>query len=92
MKRKIVEANGRQFEVKVDYEFGVFISLYEVVHPTWKIFRTKFFDFTHRHFFIEDIESIDEAIQITLKKGLEKEAVENANRQKIEEYERNLRK
>ena len=52
MKRKIVEANGRQFEVRVNYEFGVFISLYEVVHPTWKIFRTKFFDFTRRHFFI----------------------------------------
>lgn len=92
MKRKIVEANGRQFEVRVNYEFGVLISLYEVVHPTWKIFKTKFFDFAHKHFSLENIESIDEAIQITLKKGLEKEAVENTNRQKIEEYERSLRK
>lgn len=50
------------------------VSFYEVVRPSWKIFRTNFLPFHSSGFFVQDFPTIIEAVQACLDKGLEQEA------------------
>lgn len=94
MKRKIIEAESRQFEAEVHYEMkGNYITvyIYEVIRPNWIFFRTSFFDFCRKCFWLSDIKSIDEAIDTTLATGLAREKYNNDNLRKIKEYEKSLK-
>lgn len=52
------------------------VSFYEVVRPTWRIFRTTFLPFHSSGFFVQDFPTIVQAVQACLDKGFEIEANE----------------
>lgn len=70
--------NNRTFEAHVhsDGMSLAEVSFYEVVRPSWKIFRTKFFPFHYSSFFVQDYPTIMEAVQACLDKGFKIEAEE----------------
>ena len=79
---------GKQYEITVSVdEFNViWVSVSEVVRPTWKIFRTRYID--HRVKFIEDFKCVEDAVnkaflQIMLQKKKDEET-----RKKIEEFQK----
>ena len=68
------------------------VSFYEVVRPTWKIFRTKFFPFDSKSFFVDDYESILLAVQDCLRKCLADEAREKERTEKWKSFEKSVDK
>ena len=70
--------NNRTFEAYVgSIGTGIAeVSFYEVVRPSWKIFRTTFLPFHYSGFFVQDFPTITEAVQSCLDKGLKAEAEE----------------
>lgn len=68
------------------------VSFYEVVRPTWKIFRTKFFPFGSRSFFVDDYETILLAVQDCLCKCLADEAREKERTEKWKSFEKSIDK
>ena len=62
------------------------INFYEVVRPSWKIFRTKILPFHSATIFLEDYESIIEAVEYTLAEGFRKEAEDKAVQDKWQEF------
>lgn len=70
--------DGRTFEAYVgSIGTGLAeVSFYEVVRPSWKIFRTKFFPFHNSGFFVQDYPTITEAVRACLDKGFQIEANE----------------
>ena len=77
---------GKQYEitVSVDEFNAIWISVSEVVRPTWKIFRTRYIDSTV--FFIDDYETILEGEVAMLDAILQKEKEEKERRQKWAEF------
>ena len=53
---------GKQYEIKVTFdEFDtVWVSVSEVVRPTWKIFRTRYID--HRLRFLDDFNCVEDVV------------------------------
>lgn len=70
--------NNRTFEAYVgSIGTGIAeVSFYEVVRPSWKIFRTTFLPFHYSGFFVQDFPTITEAVQACLDKGLAIESEE----------------
>ena len=68
------------------------VSFYEVVRPTWKIFRTKFFPFGSKSFFVDDYENILFAVQDCLQKCLTEEAHEKELAEKWKTFEKTIDK
>lgn len=55
------ECNGRQFELDVSFDWDyAWIVMYEVIRPTWKIFRTRYIAKCTRN--IERFITVDDAI------------------------------
>lgn len=80
--------DGRTFEAYVS-SIGFHmaeISFYEVVRPSWKIFRTKFFPFHSATIFVEDYDSIIEAVEKKLSEGLRIEAKDKEVQDKWQEF------
>lgn len=50
------------------------VSFYEVVRPTWRIFRTNLLPFHSSGFFVQDFPTIVHAVQACLDKGFAIEA------------------
>lgn len=74
-KPKIIKINGRTFECHYSPEFhGVMcaVSIYEVVRPTWKIFRTSYK--AYKTFWVNDYETIYKGIVAMVVAYLEDEA------------------
>lgn len=70
---------GREFEVYLSAEFGgkmCAVSIYEVVRPNWKIFRTKLP--TYKSFWISDYATIKEGVYAMLESYLADEAEDKA--------------
>lgn len=67
-------------------------SFYEVVRPTWKIFRTKFFPLDSSAFFVDDYETILLAVQDCLRKCLADEAREKERVEKWKSFEKDIDK
>lgn len=85
--------NGRTFEAYVS-SIGcgmAEVSFYEVVRPSWRIFRTKFFPFHSASFFVNDYESIIEAIECKLNNGFLIERADKATEDKWQEFINNSR-
>ena len=79
---------GKQYEITVNIdEFNaIWISVSEVIRPTWKIFRTRYID--HRIKFVEEYESVENAISIAFSQIMLQEKKEEETRNKIKEFEK----
>lgn len=85
--------DGRTFEFDAYTEFGgamVCYSIYEVVRPTWKIFRTRHCDYGS--FWITEYPSVKEGLRVMLGRYLETERTDAENRKKFEDFEKSLDK
>jgi hypothetical protein len=80
--------NSRTFEAYVSsIGFGMAeVSFYEVVRPSWRIFRTKFLPFHSASFYVSDYDSIAEAIECKLDNGFRIERAEKATEAKWQEF------
>ena len=90
-KTKTIREDQRIFDADVSSGFpGILeITIYEVKNENRKHFgRRKFFDFSHSTIFIDDFDTIDDAILHTLNKGFAKENCENSRREKWEAFEK----
>lgn len=90
MKPVIITRNNRTFEAYVT-SIGcaiIEVNIYEVVRPTWKIFRTKFFSWFSAHYFLEDYDTIVDAINECFECGWKREEKDAAIRSKWEEFEK----
>lgn len=80
--------NGRTFEAYVS-SIGFHmaeINFYEVVRPSWKIFRTKFLPFHSATIAVLDYDSIMEAVEKKLSIGLRNEAKDKEVQDKWQEF------
>lgn len=90
----ILNRDNRTFEAYVNMNYGsmVEISFYEVIRPTWKIFRTKFFPFYSTWFCAEDYNSIMDGVETCLTEGFHEEALEQSIENKWKEFEKTIDK
>ena len=93
-KKVIIKKDNRVFEAYVSSTFPnvVEVTFYEVVRPSWKIFRTKFFPYYSTEFYSSKVETIEEGIKYSLNKALAKEAEEKAKMTKWQTFEKSLDK
>ena len=85
-----IARNNRTFEAYVS-SIGchiVEVSFYEVVRPTWKIFRTKFFPFHSSCFFTDDFNTILGGVYECLNKAFAEEQTDNDTFNKWKEFEK----
>ena len=84
---KIYKIDNRTFEcyVNPDGNSMVSVDIWEVVRPTWKFFRTKFYDSTY--FWIDDYDSIEMGVLASLQYFLDKERKQNIRFAKWQEFE-----
>lgn len=89
-----IRHENRIFEAHVsNFGFGLAdVNFYEVVRPTWKIFRTSFFPFGSTYFWVEDYESVLLAVQDCLDECLAEEAHEKEVATKWENFEKAIDK
>lgn len=82
---------NREFEVYAHQNMGVAldVAIYEVVRPTWKIFRSKFFPLVDTYFFIDDYPSIDDAIRTLIARKLAEEEREEECTKKVNDFFKN---
>ena len=80
---------GKQYEITVSVdEFDiVWVSVSEVIRPTWKIFRTRYID--RRLKFLSDFRSVEDAVNTSFLQIMLQEKERTDNRKKIEEFEKN---
>ena len=90
----IIKTDDRIFEAYVSSPFPnmVEVSFYDVVRPSWKIFRTKFFPFHSTWFIPSMFETIEEGIKFCLNKGFMEEKEANAKMTKWQTFEKTLDK
>lgn len=90
----IIKTADRIFEAYVSSTFPnvVDVSFYEVVRPSWKIFRTKFFPYYSTNFYLSRFESVEEGIKFSLNQALAKEANEEIKMTKWQTFEKTLDK
>lgn len=85
--RIAVNVNNRQLEVYVNPDLGgcmASVSVFEVVRPKWKIFRTRFID--SQSFWISDYETIDEGARKAIDDILAKEQKQKENCEKWKNF------
>ena len=77
---------GKQYEitVSVDELHAIWVSVSEVVRPTWKIFRTRYID--RRLKFVEDFDCVEDAVNTAFLQIMLQEKKEEETRKKIEEF------
>jgi hypothetical protein len=78
---------GKQYEilVSVDEFDTVWVSVSEVVRPTWKIFRTRYID--RRLKFLSDFKCVEDAVNTSFLQIMLQEKEKADNRKKIKEFE-----
>ena len=83
-----INHNNRTFEAYVGgCGCGIVeVSFYEVVHPSWKIFRTTILPFHSSWFFLEDFESIMAGVENCLANGIAKELKEQTLQNKWKDF------
>lgn len=82
---------GREFEVYLSSEFSgrmCEVSVWEVVHPNRKFFRTKYR--CYKTFWIDDYETIKEGIYAVINRYLHDEEEENLIEAKWKEVEKDV--
>ena len=89
-----IAENGRVFEAIVG-SMGchlVEVTFYEVVRPTWKIFRTKFFPLGSRMFSVDDYENIIDGVRSCLLRVIAEEEHDKEVMEKWKTFEKSLDK
>lgn len=78
---------GKRYEITVSVdEFDtVWVSVSEVVRPTWKIFRTRYID--RRLKFLDEFDSVEDAVNTSFLQIMLQEKQKADNRKKIKEFE-----
>lgn len=78
---------GKQYEITVSVdEFDtVWVSVSEVIRPTWKIFRTRYID--RRLKFLSEFNSVEDAVNTSFLQIMLQEKQKADNRKKIKEFE-----
>lgn len=78
---------GKQYEITISIdEFNaIWISVSEVIRPTWKIFRTRYID--RRIKFVEDFDCVEDAVNTAFLQIMLQEKKEDETRRKIKEFE-----
>lgn len=82
---------NREFEV-YGRRYGEMMfeaTVYEVVRPTWKIFRTKFSPFIDTWFCIDNYPSIDDGIKTLIAKQLLEDKLEEERTKKVNDFFKN---
>ena len=84
---RIYTIGNRTFECYASPEGSAMVSvtIWEVVRPTWKIFRTRFYD--SKCFWIDDYDSIEMGILASLQYFLDKEHEQNLRANKWKAFE-----
>lgn len=84
---RIYTIGNRTFEcyAGLDGSAMVSVAFWEVVRPTWKIFRTKYYD--SKCFWIDDYDSIEIGILASLQYLLDKEQEQNIRINKWKAFE-----
>lgn len=79
---------GKQYEITVNFdEFNaIWISVSEVIHPTWKIFRTRYID--RRVKFAKNYECVENAVNLAFQQIMLQERKEEETINKIKEFEK----
>lgn len=93
MKIQIAE-NNRLFEANV-VSIGrhlVEITFYEVIRPSWKIFRTKFFPLNSKIFSVDDYENIIDGVRSCLLRVIAEEEHDQKVVEKWKTFEKSLDK
>ena len=89
----ILNRDNRIFEAYVNMIGSIVeISFYEVIRPTWKIFRTKFFPFYSTWFCAEYYNSIMDGVETCLTKGFHEETLEQSIQNKWKDFEKSIDK
>ena len=85
---KIYTIGNRTFECYVNPEGSAMVSVavWEVVRPTWIIFRTKYYN--SKCFWIDDYDSIEMGVLASLQYFLDNEYEENIRIAKWQKFER----
>jgi hypothetical protein len=89
-----IAENGRVFEAIVG-SMGCHlaeVTFYEVVRPTWKIFRTKFFPLGSRMFSVDDYENIIDGVRSCLLGVIAEEEHDQEVMEKWKTFEKSLDK
>ena len=78
---------GKQYEISVSVdEFDtIWVSVSEVIRPTWKIFRTRYID--RRLKFLDDFSCVEDAVNTSFLQIMLQEKKKADNRRKIKEFE-----
>ena len=86
-----VVINNQEFECYATAQTCniVGVNIFEITHPTRKIFRGKYRD--TRYFFLDDYKSIAEGIHAQVKDYVLEQKVENARINKWKEFENSLK-
>jgi hypothetical protein len=85
-----ITKNNRTFEVYVN-SIGchiVEVNFYEVVRPSWKIFRTKFFPFYSTYFFVDEFNTILEGVHDCLNTAFIVRQIDDDIANKWKEFEK----
>lgn len=85
MKTTFTYAN-RVFEIYSHRDGSVLfeMSVYEVVRPTWKLFRTRYFG--HKWFFLDDYSTVEEGLKAGLAQLLTEEKEETERDEKVAKF------
>ena len=81
--------NGKEYEIHTHQDFnGAMVcgNIYEVVHPTWKIFRTAYCK--HFCFWISDFPTVREGVDFCFTDYIEDILQTQENYRKYEEFEK----
>jgi hypothetical protein len=85
-----ITKNNKTFEAYVT-SIGchiVEVSFYEVVRPSWKIFRTKFFSFYSTYFFVDEFDTILEGVNDCLNTAFIVRQIDDDIANKWKEFEK----
>lgn len=86
--KKTFTYKNRTFDV-YGHRYGTMLfefSVYEVIRPAWKIFRSGFFPLCCGWFFIDDYPSIEDGIKERIAHVLQEEIEEVERNRKVNEY------
>lgn len=89
MTKIIKEHCGKQYEIRVSIDEwnAVWVSVSEIVRPTWKIFRTRFID--HRIKFLDAFKSVEDAVNTSFLQIMLEEKKNEETREKIKKFKEN---
>ena len=79
---------GKQYEIKISVDEWdlVWVSVSEIIRPTWKIFRTRYID--RRLKCLSEFASVEDAVNTSFLQIMTQEKQKEDNRKKIEEFQK----